>query len=72
MENNGNIDVRISNYLTILNNKEMCNAIGDRNAVYAMQEAVAIYAKGAIKMVNDYKREQAVNQQMEQVNNMMR
>ena len=64
---NGNTDVMIANYLTILGNPELSKKM-DTSVLLAMQQAVAIYtAKTSKDYVDEYKREQEAKQRTEEV-----
>ena len=55
---NDNIDIMISNYLTILGNPELRQKI-DGSTLRAMETAVAIYTSTtAVKYINTYQKKQ--------------
>ena len=69
---NENIDVRMSNYLAILSNQELCKNF-DPSVVRNMESAVAIYAATTSKKyVENYNNEQRTMETEEKVNSMFR
>ncbi len=69
---NENIDVRMSNYLTILSNPEVSKMF-EPEVVRNMQYAVAIYAEATSKeYVNNYKAQKASAEKVEEVNSLFR
>ena len=69
---NENIDVRISNYLTILGNQELRNKI-DSNIVRAMESAVAIYtATTTRRYLDEYRSHQEESERREQITGMFK
>ena len=65
---NENIDVRMSNYLTILGNQELRKNF-DSEVIRAMETAVAIYtAKTARDYIDNYKN----NQKIEETNKLFK
>ncbi len=69
---NENIDVRISNYLTILADRDLCKNF-DPAVVRNIETAVAIYAATTSKKyVDDYRRSQAEQTKVDEVNRMLR
>ena len=69
---NENIDVRMSNYLAILSNQELCRNF-DPSVVRNIKRAVAIYAATtAQKYVENYDNEQQAMETEERVNSLFR
>ena len=69
---NENIDVRMSNFLTILGNQNLSKNF-DPVVVRNMERAVAIYAATTSqKYVEDYAKQQKATETKEQVNSMFR
>ena len=64
---NENIDIRMSNYITILSNPEMRKKFTDE-AIRAMEESVVIYGSTtAVKYVNNYHSEREKNKREEEL-----
>ena len=69
---NENIDVRMSNFLAILSNQELCRKF-DPSVVRNMESAVAIYAATTSKKyVENFNKERRAMETEEKVNSMFR
>jgi len=68
---NENIDIRMSNYLTILSNP-MLKQQFDGKVIYAMEQALVIYtATTANKYVDDYRQTHEHEQQNQESNSIL-